>query len=111
MPLSRVEPAAIVGASAISMPSGRTYGADIADISKRDAAGTVEVESSARNVVEFARPAALASFWQRVSAPATPWLVANDPFDTNAMRPAPGAPARAPPRRGPKKKKAGVRLK
>src|SRR5271166_6100575 len=90
MPLSSVEPAAIVGASAISIPSGRTYGADIADISKRDAAGTVEVETSARKVVGFARPAALASFWQRVSAPAMPWLVAKDSFDTNAMRPAAG---------------------
>src|SRR5271155_1707496 len=37
MPLSSVDPAAIVGASAISMPSGRTYGADIADISECDA--------------------------------------------------------------------------
>src|SRR5271156_3358087 len=91
MPLARVEPAAIVGASAISMPSGRTYGADAADISKRDAAGAVEVDSSARNVVGFARPAAPASFWQGVSAPAPPWLVANHPFETNAMRPAIGA--------------------
>ncbi len=72
------------------MPSGRTYGADVADISKRDAAGAVEVESSARNVVGFARPAAVASFWQSVSAPDTPWLVANDPFDTNASRPGAG---------------------
>src|ERR1700691_539239 len=87
MPLSSEAPAAMVGASAILMPSGRTYGADIADISKRDAADAVEVESIARNCVGFGKPAAVASAWHSASAPDTAWLVTNDPLDTNASRP------------------------
>src|ERR1700678_3367819 len=95
MPLLSVAPAASVGASAISMPSGRTYTADVADMSKRDAAGTVEVESSARNCVGFARPAAVASLWHKASAADTPWLVLNDPIDTNAIRPGTGVTVNA----------------
>src|SRR6266481_6102157 len=90
MPLSSVAPAARVAASAILMPSGRIYGADIADISKRDAADAVEVESRARNCVGFDKAAAVASFWQRASAPDKPSLVANDPLETNASRPRAG---------------------
>src|ERR1700733_1509219 len=95
MPLSSVAPAASVTASAILMPSGRTYGADIADISKRDAADVVEVESRARNCEGFGKPAAVASLWHNASAPDTPWLVTNDPFDTNASRPGAGVMVRA----------------
>lgn len=72
------------------MPSGRTYGIDNADKSKRDAADTAEVESNARKFVGFVKLAAAASVWQSVSAPVTPLVVSNEPADTNPMRPGTG---------------------
>src|SRR5258708_3749066 len=90
MPLSSAAPVSIVGASAILMPSGRTYCIDGADKSKRDAADTVEVESSARKLTGFVKPAAVASLWQSASAPVTPEVVSKEALDTNAIRPAAG---------------------
>lgn len=72
------------------MPSGRTYGIDIADKLKRDAADTVEVESNARKCVGFANPAEAASLWQSASAPATSEVVSNELADRKATRPAAG---------------------
>ena len=87
MPLSSGAPDAIVGASAILIPSGRTYGSDIAKKSKpeRMAAGVVEVESSAWKVP--GSEAADASVAHKVSAPATPEVLSSVPLETNAIRP------------------------
>ena len=90
MPLSSAVPAAIVGASAILMPSGRTYGIDPIVKVKRDAADTVEVESSARNVEAFANPALVASLTQSASAPVWPLVLSNEALEMNATRPVAG---------------------
>src|SRR5271168_3445482 len=85
MPLSSWSPDAMVVASAISMPSGRTYGSEAADKLKRDAAGAVEVESSAWKVP--VSEAAEASLAQMVSAAAMPEPASKPVAETNAIRP------------------------
>src|SRR6202045_765660 len=83
-------PHASVGASAISIPSGRTNGGDIADISNREAADAVEVESSALKLLAPGKLAAVASLWHRVSAPDKPVDGSKRPTETNARRPEKG---------------------
>ena len=89
MPLV-ILPDASDAASAILMPSGRTNGIEPIDMSNREAADAVEVESRAKKVVALARPALVASDWQSESALEIPVDGSKLPVDTNATRPATG---------------------
>src|SRR5260221_13194635 len=86
MPLFIV-PIASVGASAILMPSGRTNGREPIVMSNRDAADAAEVESRARKLLGFARPAVAASVWHSVSAVEMPVDGSKSPLDIKATRP------------------------
>ena len=94
MPLSSAPPDAIVGASAILMPSRRTYGCDPAIKLNLDAAEVAVVESNARKLDALVSPALVASVWQIVSAASAPELGLNEPLDIKAMRPATGVMVR-----------------